>query len=206
MKNKFSEQDFNPDLYSRLGLPPSASDDEIKKSFRSLAQKNHPDKFPGDKEKEVRFVAVNRAYQVLSDSSARRLYDSALERVKGRDPAYGKERSDNSQKRDSAGEHWSKADRDAEDIIRRAYKRYKEEGSPFSSTDFEHSGFYKHYEYTQEEVEQYKKASARFASGLAQKGDLSTIFNFQDRRIWVKAPSPSASSQPSDHSLPYNHT
>lgn len=63
------------DLYDDLGVSRSASQDDIKKAYRKLAAKLHPDKNPGDSKAETRFKAVNRAYGVLSDPEKRKLYD-----------------------------------------------------------------------------------------------------------------------------------
>src|SRR5512147_134586 len=63
------------DLYQELGVEKSATEAEIKKAYRKLASKLHPDKNPGDKKAETKFKAVNRAYQTLSDPKKRALYD-----------------------------------------------------------------------------------------------------------------------------------
>ena len=63
------------DYYEVLGLQKGASDDEIKKAFRKLAMKYHPDKNPGDKEAEEKFKEINEAYAVLSDSEQKAKYD-----------------------------------------------------------------------------------------------------------------------------------
>lgn len=65
----------NKDYYAVLGLEKGASDDEIKRAFRKLAIKYHPDKNQGNKEAEEKFKDINEAYQVLSDPEKKARYD-----------------------------------------------------------------------------------------------------------------------------------
>jgi molecular chaperone DnaJ len=64
------------DLYETLGVPRSASADEIKKAYRKLARRHHPDANAGNKESEERFKEVQGAYDVLSDADKRKQYDA----------------------------------------------------------------------------------------------------------------------------------
>jgi len=63
------------EYYETLGIPRKASADEIRKAYRKLARKYHPDLNPGDKSSEERFKNVQEAYDVLSDPKKRQMYD-----------------------------------------------------------------------------------------------------------------------------------
>ena len=63
------------DYYEILGVTPTASEEEIKKNYRKIAMKYHPDRNPGDKKAEEQFKEAAEAYEVLSDRQKRNIYD-----------------------------------------------------------------------------------------------------------------------------------
>jgi molecular chaperone DnaJ len=75
-------------LYETLGVAKNATQDEIKKAYRKLARKYHPDRNPGDDEAEAKFKEVQTAYDVLSDADKRTQYDR-VGSTNGRGPAPG---------------------------------------------------------------------------------------------------------------------
>ncbi|MBO7216727.1 MAG: DnaJ domain-containing protein, partial [Clostridia bacterium] len=75
------------DYYEVLGVDRSASDADIKKAYRNLAKKYHPDANPGDSTAEAKFKEINEAYSVLSDSETKARYDQYGHA--GTDPNFG---------------------------------------------------------------------------------------------------------------------
>src|SRR3984957_12459983 len=63
------------DYYQSLGVERGASEDDIRKAYRKLARKHHPDLNPGDKAAEDRFKKVQEAYDILSDTKKKQMYD-----------------------------------------------------------------------------------------------------------------------------------
>ncbi len=73
-----SARDYvDKDYYAALGVPKTATAEEVKKAYRKLARQLHPDKNPGDAKAEARFKEVSEAYDVLSDPQRRKEYDEA---------------------------------------------------------------------------------------------------------------------------------
>src|ERR1700687_3108774 len=63
------------DFYETLGVKRDAAADDIRKAYRRLARKHHPDLNPGDKAAEDRFKKVQEAYDILSDTKKKQMYD-----------------------------------------------------------------------------------------------------------------------------------
>ena len=74
------------DYYKVLGLDKNATEKDIKKAYRKLARKYHPDVNPNDKEAERKFKEVNEANEVLSNPENRKKYDKAATRSSRRSP------------------------------------------------------------------------------------------------------------------------
>ena len=95
------------DLYAILGVGRNATPDEIKKAYRKLARKHHPDLNPGNKQAEERFKEISVAQDVLTDPSKRKLYDEfgmqALQ--SGFDPAAARDPSRNVRRLTSGNAH-----------------------------------------------------------------------------------------------------
>ena len=98
------------DYYAVLGVSRTATEEDIKKAFRKLARKYHPDLNPGDKGAEAKFKEINEAHEVLSDKDKRTKYDKY-------------------------GENWQHAD--AFDKAGAGSRQYGGSGTPFEGFDFQ---------------------------------------------------------------------
>ena len=85
------------DYYKILEIDKKATPDEIKKAYRTLAKKNHPDKNLGDKKAEERFKLVNEANEVLGNPEKRKQYDELGENWQQNSQAYDQQRNPNQQ-------------------------------------------------------------------------------------------------------------
>lgn len=74
---------FEKDFYKTLGVSADATDAEIKKAYRKLARKYHPDQNPGDAKAEAKFKEVGQAHQVLADKETREQYDQVRQMGRG---------------------------------------------------------------------------------------------------------------------------
>ena len=74
------------ELYKRLGVAPTATDIEIKKAYRKLAKKLHPDLNPDDPQAEAKFKEINEAYETLSDPDKRKSFDAAQQPTRQEQP------------------------------------------------------------------------------------------------------------------------
>ncbi|PRY58269.1 molecular chaperone DnaJ [Knoellia remsis] len=78
-----SQDWFEKDFYATLGVPQDADADQIKKAYRKLARKHHPDKNPGDAAAEQKFKDIGEANAVLSDPAQREEYDAMRQMARG---------------------------------------------------------------------------------------------------------------------------
>ena len=83
------------DPYTTLGVPRTASEDEVKKAYRKLARELHPDRNPGDASAEERFKDVQTAYDLLSDPEKRKQFDTYGESGSGQFGGYQNVRVEN---------------------------------------------------------------------------------------------------------------
>lgn len=83
------------DYYKVLEIPKGAGEADIKKAYRRLSKKYHPDANPGDAQAEKRFMEISEAYSVLGDKEKRQAYDRQLETVPQNKEKHNKNRGKN---------------------------------------------------------------------------------------------------------------
>ncbi|MBN2255267.1 MAG: molecular chaperone DnaJ [Deltaproteobacteria bacterium] len=120
------------DFYEILGVPKSASSGEIKKTYRKLARKWHPDVNPGNKDAEQKFKEISRAYDVLGNDEKRKIYDEFGE--EGLQPGFDSEKMrqykawQETQRARGGGEGWSGQYESYEDLFGDLFSARKEGG------------------------------------------------------------------------------
>lgn len=98
------------DYYKILNISMSATDAEIKKAFRTLAKKYHPDRNPDDKEALRKFQEVNEAYEILSKEDSRKKYDNDRANFKGNNKDENNKSSKNSKAKNDNKKYQDKGD------------------------------------------------------------------------------------------------
>ena len=100
-----------PDNYKILGVAKGSSEKDIRRAYRSLARKYHPDLNPGDKKAEERFKQINEAYEVLSNADSRRKYDLYGDQWKHADQFEQQRRRGGASPSDLFGVNWGRRSR-----------------------------------------------------------------------------------------------
>ncbi len=132
------------DPYTVLGIKKSSSADEIKKSYRDLAKKYHPDRNQGDKSAEHKLKEINAAYNFLNDAEKRRRFDAGEIDANGQETFSSYQQAYNyganpSSRRGGASHFFDENDFVSEDIINELFGARKRRSNP--SYGFESSGF-----------------------------------------------------------------
>ena len=130
------------DYYQILGVRKSASADEIKKAYRNLAFKYHPDRNEGNKEAEEKFKLVTEAYEVLGDEKKRADYDRFGASAYNAYDAYGASAGSSAYSGQSSGYYGSSRQNpfDSEDVFWQWFN-----GASDERRDFEHSYYHSSY-------------------------------------------------------------
>lgn len=164
----FTETDFKPDFYRRLGLAQDATRPEIYAAYRRLAKRTHPDLNPGDADATKKFIGISKAYDCLYDPGKRKVYDAELNK---RAPAA----------------HFLRSAYARSDAILLKRPANTQKPRPRARTSWHETQIqtpvFRWPEYTEQELRRYYKSLEQLEKGLARGNDLKFLADYTDKPL-----------------------